>query len=353
MRDRSVSSQRWRIGLVAVAVVLAMVAAACGSSNDNSSADAPPTTVLDEGTPTPGGTLKVGITADQDGYNATSARWDPIGNLVGSTIYDSLMKFDADRKLQPNLAESVTSNADGTVWTITMRPNVNFHDGTPADAAAVKLNIDTRKADPLAGTALDPIQEVVVTGPLTAEVRMKQPWFGYDATLAAQGGYLVAPATINDTSADAKPIGTGPFEFKSWSRGDSFKVVRNDSYWQSGKPYLEGIDFKIVPDQTALMSAVRSGDVDMVMTDDASSIKTLRSASDLRSIEDVNAETAYVQMNEAAAPFDNIHARRALAVRDRPAVADRLRRPGHRPARRQPVHRRQPVAGGRPQVRHL
>ena len=162
-----------------------------------------------------------------------------------------------------------------------------------------------------------------MTGPLTTEVVMKQPWFGYDATLAAQGGYLVAPATINDTSADAKPIGTGPFAFKSWSKGDSFEVVKNPSYWQADKPYLDGITFTIVPDQTALMAALRAGNVDMVMTDDASSIKTLRSSSDLRSIEDVNAETAYVQMNEAAPPFDNIHARRALAyATDQQALID-------------------------------
>ena len=323
MGVRSGRSRRLRIGAVAFVVVMAMFAAACGSGNDSSSPDAPATTVPDEGTPKAGGTLKVGITADQNGYNAASARWDPVGNLVGSTIYDSLMKFDADRKVQPNLAQSVTSNADGTVWTITMRPNVTFQDGTPADAEAVKLNIETRKADPLAGSALDPVQEVRVTGPLTTEVVMKQPWFGYDATLAAQGGYLVAPATINDTSADAKPIGTGPFAFKSRSKGDSFEVVKNPSYWQADKPYLDGITFTIVPDQTALMAALRAGNVDLVMTDDASSIKTLRSSSDLRSIEDVNAETAYVQMNEAAPPFDNIHARRALAyATDQQALID-------------------------------
>ncbi len=313
MGDRSVMSRRLRLGAVAIVVAMAMMSAACGSGGDTSAPDAPPTTVPDEGTPKAGGTLKVGITADQNGYDAASARWDPVGNLVGSTIYDSLMKFDADRKLQPNLAQSVTSNAEGTVWTITMRPDVTFQDGTPADAEAVKLNIETRKADPLAGTALDPVQEVRVTGPLTTEVVMKQPWFGYDATLAAQGGYLVAPATINDTSADAEPIGTGPFAFKSWSKGNSFEVVKNDSYWQADKPYLDGIVFTIVPDQTALMAAIRAGNVDMVMTDDATSIKTLRSSDDLRSIEDVNAETAYVQMNEAVKPFDNIHARRALA----------------------------------------
>ena len=323
MGDRSGRSRRLRIGAVAFVVVMAMFAAACGSGNDSSSPDAPATSVPDEGTPKAGGTLKVGITADQNGYNAASARWDPVGNLVGSTIYDSLMKFDADRKVQPNLAQSVTSNADGTVWTITMRPNVTFQDGTPADAEAVKLNIETRKADPLAGSALDPVQEVRVTGPLTTEVVMKQPWFGYDATLAAQGGYLVAPATINDTSADAKPIGTGPFAFKSWSKGDSFEVVKNPSYWQADKPYLDGITFTIVPDQTALMAALRAGNVALVMTDAASSIKTLRSSSDLRSIEDVNAETAYVQMNEAAPPFDNIHARRALAyATDQQALID-------------------------------
>ncbi len=323
MGDRSGRSHRLRIGAAAFVVVMAMFAAACGSSGDSSAPDAPATSVVDEGTPKAGGTLKVGITADQNGYNAASARWDPVGNLVGSTIYDSLMKFDADRKLQPNLAQSVTSNADGTVWTITMRPNVTFQDGTPADAEAVKLNIETRKADPLAGAALDPVQEVRVTGPLTTDVVMKQPWFGYDATLAAQGGYLVAPATIHDTSADAKPIGTGPFTFKAWNQGTSFEVVRNESYWQSGKPYLDGITFTIVPDQTALMAALRAGDVDLVMTDDASSIKTLRSSSDLRSVEDVNAETAYVQMNEAAAPFDNIHARRALAyATDQQALID-------------------------------
>ncbi|MGZ4715550.1 MAG: ABC transporter substrate-binding protein [Acidimicrobiales bacterium] len=313
MGDRSVSSRRLRLGAVVVVVAMAVIAAACGSGSSSSAPDAPATTVPDEGMPTSGGVLKVGITADQNGYDASSARWDPVGNLVDSTIYDSLMKFDADRKLQPNLAQSVTSNADGTVWTITMRPGVTFQDGTPADAAAVKLNIDTRKADPLAGAALDPVQEVRVTGPLTTEVQMKQPWFGYDATLAAQGGYLVAPATINDKSDDAKPIGTGPFAFKSWSKGNSFEVVKNASYWQSGKPYLDGIVFTIVPDQTALMAAIRAGNVDLVMTDDATSIKTLRSSSDLRSIEDVNAETAYVQMNEAVAPFDNIHARKALA----------------------------------------
>jgi peptide/nickel transport system substrate-binding protein len=313
MGDGSVRSARWRVGALVVVVAMAMMAAACSSGGDTSAPDAPATTVPDEGTPKSGGVLEVGVTADQNGYDASSARWDVVGNLMGSTIYDSLMKFDENRELQPNLAESVTPNADGTVWTITMRPNITFQDGTPADAEAVKLNIDTRKADPLAGTALDPVEEVVVTGPLTTEVHMKQPWFGYDATLAAQGGYLVAPTTINDTSDDPKPIGTGPFAFKAWNKGSSFEVVRNESYWQEGKPYLDGVTFTIVPDQTALLAAIRAGDVDMVMTDDATAIKTLRSSDDLKSIEDVNAETAYVQMNEAAAPFDNEHARRALA----------------------------------------
>ena len=120
----------------------------------------------------------------------------------------------------PRLAESVTPNADGTVWTIKLRPSVTFHDGTPMDAAAVKANIDARKAVPITGDSIKQIDEVIVVDTLTAEVQMSTPWFGYDYTLAAQAGYMVAPSLIGQPDAMQKAIGTGPFELDgSWSPG--------------------------------------------------------------------------------------------------------------------------------------
>src|SRR5690606_24149257 len=116
--------------------------------------------------------------------------WSLDGNLIGSAIFDTLLTFDENRQLVPALATSVTPNADGTVWTITVREGVTFHDGTPFDAAVVKANIDKRKSNPITGGALAPIGEVVVVDPKTVEVRMSTPWFGYDYTLAAQGGYM-------------------------------------------------------------------------------------------------------------------------------------------------------------------
>jgi len=304
-------ARRTAVTIVAAFTTLALLAGACGSSSKSSGA--PADTIVNEGTPVAGGTLKVGITSDTDGYSAATNRWDVLGNLVGSSIYDTLTKWDENRKIQPYLAQAVTPNAGGTVWTIALRPGITFQDGTPLDGAAVKLNIDTRRNDAIAGGALEPISDVTVKDPSTVLVTMKRPWFGYDATLAAQGGYMVAPATINDPNGSQHPIGTGPFSFVSWTPGSSFKVKKNPTYWQSGKPYLDGIDFSIVPDQAALVAAVRAGDIDLAMTDDAGSIKTLRSESDIRSIEDPVSETTYVQLQEDAPPFNNRHARAALA----------------------------------------
>ena len=311
MRVGPQRSRRFAITAAATFTALALLAGACGSKG--SSSGAPADTVANEGTPTPGGTLKVGITSDTDGYNAATNRWDPLGNLVGSSIYDTLTKWDENRKIQPYLAKSVTPDAAGTVWTISLRSGVNFQDGTPLDGAAVKLNIDTRRNDAIAGGALEPISDVAVKDASTVVVTMKRPWFAYDATLAAQGGYMVAPATINDPNGSQHPIGTGPFSFVSWTPGSTIKVKKNPTYWQAGQPYLDGIDFSIVPDQSALVSALRAGDIDLAMTDDAGSIKTVRADSDIRSIEDPVSETTYVQVQEAAPPFNNKHARAALA----------------------------------------
>jgi peptide/nickel transport system substrate-binding protein len=296
---------------VGVMTVLALLAGAC--SKKATETGQPATTVVDEGPPKTGGTLKVGITTEADGYNPAVNRWDPIGNLVGSTIFDSLTKLNADHKIEPNLAQAVTPNADGTSWTITLRSGITFQNGEPMDAAAVKLNLDARRADAIAGGALEPIGAVNVQDAATVIVVMKRPWFGFDALLAAQTGDMAAPATINDPEGSKHPIGTGPFIFVKWVPGSTVQVQRNPGYWQSGKPYLDGITFSIVPDQTTLVTAVRAGDVDLAMTDDAGSIQTLRAETGLRSIEDAASETSYVQLQEAAPPFDNKHARLALA----------------------------------------
>ena len=75
--------------------------------------------------------------AEEKGFSPTQGTFDEVGIMYARTIFDTLMILDAEGTPQPNLAESVTSNTDGTVWTITVRPNVTFHNGAPCDGAAV------------------------------------------------------------------------------------------------------------------------------------------------------------------------------------------------------------------------
>jgi peptide/nickel transport system substrate-binding protein len=293
-----------------------VLTAACSSSNNSSTSgtqavnQGAPT---DEGTPQDGGTLKVAVGADIDGLYPVEARWSLDGNLIGSSLYDTLLTFDENRQLVPRLALSVTPNSDGTVWTMKLRPSVTFHDGTAFDAAAVKANIEARKKVPISGDSIKQIQDVVVVDPLTVEVRMNTPWFGYDYTLAAQAGYMVSPALIGQPDAMQKAVGTGPFELDgSWSPGTPVKVKRYDGYWGE-RPHLDGITFTALIDQTSRTASLESGDVDLIFTQDPAAVTKFRSKDGYIQVEDFAAEETFAMLNLGDPPFDNIHARRALA----------------------------------------
>lgn len=317
---RPTSTNRLLLVLAAVAA-LAVLAASCSSSDTSSSSNTASSVPLDEGTPQDGGTLRVAVGAEIDGLNPVQARWALEGNTIGSSIYDSLMTVDADRNLVPKLAESVTPNADGTVWTIKLRPGITFHDGTPLDAEAVKANLEARKAIPISGDSLRPVESITVVDPLTAEVHMSSPWFGFDALLAAQTGYMVGVAQIGAPNSMQMAIGTGPFKLDgTWSPGTPINVVRNDTYW-GDKPHLDAIRFSALTDPSSRTASLESGDVDLILTDDATSIVSLRNKSGITEVEDGAATEQFVMLNLSKPPFDNIHARKALAyATDRDAL---------------------------------
>ncbi len=303
---------------LAVLAVLAVGAGACGDSKtdeaDDDQTEANQAAPTDEGEAVDGGTLRVALPAEIDGLDPTSNRWSIEGNMIASAVFDPLLTFDEERELQPMLAESVEPNDDGTVWTITLQEGITFHDGTPLDAEAVKLNIDTRKSNPISGGALAPVEEVVVVDPLTVEVRMSTPWFGYDYTLAAQGGYMAAPAQITATDSRTRvAIGTGPFrQVGEFSTGQPIVVERNDDYWDD-PAHLDGIEFSTIVDASSRQSALVADDVDLILTENPDTIVEFRDTEGIVQIEDVASEEAYIMLNMAKPPFDNEAARMALA----------------------------------------
>ena len=132
--------------------------------------------------------LVFGVDAEESGFNPTTARFDEVGVMYARTVFDPLTIIDTKGAWQPYLAQSVTPNADHTAWTITVRPNVVFHDGTPLDGAALLTNFKAQQASLLQGLILNPIvASVTQSGPLAVTLNLKSPWVSLPAVPGGRG----------------------------------------------------------------------------------------------------------------------------------------------------------------------
>ena len=302
--------------------------AACSSSSSSStttgsggSSSSNQNDGISTATPKMGGSLNFGVDAEEKGFSPTQGTFDEVGIMYARTVFDTLMILDANGVPQPNLAESVTSNSTGTVWTITVRPNIEFHNGAPCDGAAVAANFKAHQASLLTGPALTPIQSIAVTSPQVVTITMKTPWVPFDYYLCggigSQFAFVAEPNWLA-TGSQTNPVGTGPFVFQSWVPNDHFTATRNTKYWRAGLPYLDSITYRPIPDTDQILASLQSGSIDILHTDTASVIKALRANSSLGYCDDTvklagEPDMACIQLNLSKPPFNNKTLRQAMA----------------------------------------
>jgi peptide/nickel transport system substrate-binding protein len=309
-----------------VLFVALLVATSCGGSSDESGSPAGSTVPVDviiapDGPPQPGGRIVYALGSESDGWDPTDGRWATDGTQVGLALFDPLAAYDADGNWAPYLAEAFTPNADFTVWTINLRPDVTFHNGTTLDAAAVVKTAEAHRQSALTKPTFANIDSIEATDPLTVTITMNAPWAAFPVALTGQAGVIPAPEQLdNQDSGSRQPIGTGPFRFVTWDPDKSLVVERNPDYWQTDGngqplPYLDGIEFRPIPDDGARTASVQTGDVDMTHTTEITSINTFRSmasAGELQLYEQQGAsEVTFAQFNFLEPPFDDVRARQA------------------------------------------
>ncbi len=275
------------LGGVAMAgtVVDAMMSSAAGAAVGVSKAK-----------PKMGGILTVGTLSDVPNYhifNGSHGKMDDSGFCVANALYDPLFVMSADGKhALPMLALSAKPNANYTVWTIALRHGVQFHDGTNFDASAVVANYTAAAADTTVGLAIAPfIASVKAVNSYTVEYNMVIPYASFPVLLAEQQiAYMAAPSALGLSYA-GKPIGTGPFKFKSWSVGVESQFTKNEKYWRkdgAGRrlPYLDGITFKTIVDSASRNEALQSGDLDMILQETGTQIAQLKKMSGVSMVTD-------------------------------------------------------------------
>jgi peptide/nickel transport system substrate-binding protein len=289
--------------------------------------------------PESGGSLEFGLEAETSGgFCLPDATLAASGIQVVTAIYDTLVTLNTKGEYVPYLAKSVEPNADSTQWTISLRPGVQFHDGTPFDAEALKLNLDTyRGQNPTIVPRLNVfnfrnVGSVDVTGPLSVVVTTKVPWVAFPAYLADRRG-MVAPAQLADRESCAtNMIGTGPFELDEWRQNESLTVKKNTKYWRKGLPYLDEIVFRPLPEAQSRLNGLQGGDLDLITTSNSLTIADLEERAATGEINavvsDKGAETLYLMLNSSKPPFDDPIARQAVAAAGDASAINEIRNKG-------------------------
>jgi peptide/nickel transport system substrate-binding protein len=189
---------------------------------------------------------------------------------VSTKIHEGLLDYDFTLKPRPALAESWAVSPDGKTYTFKLRRGVTWHDGKPFTSADVKFSLEEiwKKLHPRGRTTFARVVGVDTPDAATVIVRLSDPT---PMMLAALSAYesQVLPRHVYEgkdyTTHPAlnAPIGTGPFVFKEWKKGDFIRLERNPSYWDKGKPYLDAIVVRVIPDSAARAAALEKGEVQL------------------------------------------------------------------------------------------
>jgi peptide/nickel transport system substrate-binding protein len=311
----------WRRTLASVGLVgLLLGSAACGGGDGDDGGNAEEgtrTDVSDQGDPVTGGSIEVGLEAETNSWLPGEGSFGNPGTTVAYAIYDPLMKRTEDGEVKPYLAESMEPNAEFTTWTLKLRPDVQFHDGTPLNGEALKRNFDEYLIAPGSNVAssLAEVGSLNVVDELTVEYVLESPNSAFPDILTQAPGWPFSPTAAEQFGEDAgsNPVGTGPFKFVEWQRDSRLTVEKNENYWQEGLPYLDEIVFRPIPDEDTRLASLESGDVQAMQTLRQSTIGRARESSGVDNYEYLGNNSGGSLINTSKPPFDDVRVRQALA----------------------------------------
>src|SRR4030042_1468101 len=181
---------------------------------------------------------------------------------------EPLVIIDKNNNLSPWLAEEILPAADHSSLTLKLRQGISFTDGTPFNAEAAKYNIDNG-INSVMWPNMKTVKECVIVDEYTIRLDFVDGKWDWKAVKSLGGFWSVmmcSPTFLKENTAEYKMthvIGTGPFILKEYIRDQKLTYDRNDNYWR-GKPYLEGIDWNIIPDATVALLAYKSGDLHLI-----------------------------------------------------------------------------------------
>ena len=342
-----------RVLLLVAMLALALVAAGCGGDDDEASGDT--NAASTEGGGASGGTLVFGTSSDPVVLDGALVS-DGESLRVIDQIFETLVSLKpGTTELEPGLAESWELSDDGLTYTFKLREGVKFHDGTAFNAAAVCTNFDRwynftgsfqnpsasyywqtvfggfAKTDPDSGAPAESYyQSCNAVDDGTVEIKLTKPSSAILGALSLSSFAIASPKALEEFGADEgtvddegvfhptgsfgteHPIGTGPFKFESWTRGDKLTIARNDDYW-GDKAKLDKVIFRPISDNAARLQALQTGEIQGYDLVEPQDVETIEGDDNLQILDRPAFNVAYVGFNQKQKPLDNIKVRQAIA----------------------------------------
>lgn len=277
-----------------------------------------------------GGVLKIAIGMNPDIMDPPNS-YAGSDMMIGSHIFERLVNFDYDESLKkavpkPALAEKWEMTEGGKVWTFYLKKGIQFHDGTPCNAEAVKFNIE-RTIHPeqktrYGGDVRAVVDKVEVVDNTTIKIRCKSPVGAFLNLMDEPCLGMMSPASVAKygDKVGRNPVGTGPFKFVKWVSGEYVELVFNEHYW-NGRPNLDGIVFRFVPDNTARVNMLQTAEVDVIYNVPIQDHERLKKTGKYEIISWPTATILRLMLNCQIAPTNDLKVRQAIKLAiDRPGI---------------------------------
>ncbi|MBX3032197.1 MAG: ABC transporter substrate-binding protein [Chloroflexi bacterium] len=266
-------------------------------------------------TPVAGGTLtfgRVASTSSLDLHSQITAN----NAFVIDKLFEPLLSFDAEGAIVPWLAESYTASDDGLQYTFALRDGVKFSDGTDLTANDVvfSLNRHLEVVGPIPLTA--PIADIVATDESTVSITLTSPYTPFIAEMSQFSNGII-PADFGGRTEEEfflDPVGTGPFSIGEWDPAGDLTLVKNEHYWQEGKPYLDAVVYKLISDDTQLLQQLQSGQVHAIDALNPANVADAQANASVTVLVSSGWAIEQLFLNTLDEHFSDVNVRRAVAL---------------------------------------
>ncbi|ELK47787.1 ABC transporter substrate-binding protein [Halobacillus sp. ACCC02827] len=327
----------WLLLLVSLLLLLA----GCQDPTESGSSDSGSEETNQEGEASEGGTLTITDLSEGQSLDPHVVT-DAASMRYIENMYNTLFKYEKGTygEIEGDLVEDYEVSDDGTVYTLTLHDGVTFHNGDALTSEDVKYSIERIIENEVRAAQFESLESIETPDDTTVVLTLAEPVAPFLTFLAYPMNAIVNKTIVDENGGDlaGADAGSGPFTLGEWTKDQEMVLEKYEDYFKDGLPYLDKVVWRSIPDETARTTAIRNGEIDILLQTQPKDVQVLEQA------DNVNVETVagtyweYVGLNTEAGPLSDPKVRQAIAwAVDRDAVNDVVKLGQATPLRSGPI----------------